>query len=45
MLTWFTPPEHISVFRALLKIEIEMEIARARHDPHQSTDEARCALV
>ena len=51
MLTRFTPPEHIPVFRALLEIEIEIkieiriEIARARHDPHQSKDEARSAPV
>ena len=43
MLTQFTPPEHIPVFRALL--EIEIAIARARHNPHQSTDKARSAPV
>ena len=42
MLTRFTPPEHIPVFRALLEIEIEIKI---EIDPHQSTDEARSAPV
>ena len=45
MLTRFTQPEHIPVFRALLEIEIEIEIARERHDPHQSTDKARSIPV